>query len=137
VLTPWPPDCDTQTQSRLFVRQFAHRVASDPLLGPTFPGQHHTPADCEYAWWEQALTGSLYTGRPLHREATPPFTPAQISRWCTLLEESLHDAFGGPAANEIKGHVLNLATMLAHWQLSQQCDDTGKGLLSEAITTAW
>ncbi|GAB3853872.1 hypothetical protein GCM10028822_23160 [Hymenobacter terrigena] len=120
------------------MRQFAHRVASDPLLSPAFPGQLHTPVDCEYAWWEQALTGSLYTGRPLHREATPPFTARQIGRWCTLLEESLHEAFGAAAATEIKGHVLNLATMLAHWQLSQQCAASEEeGRPSEALTTAW
>lgn len=102
------------------MRQFTHRVAGDTLLGGAFAGQPHTPDASEYAWWEQALTGSHYIGRPPRREAAPLFTPPQIERWCGLLEASLDEVFSGPTATEVKGHVLNLATMLAHWQLSQR-----------------
>ena len=133
VLTPWITDFNIPAQCRRFVRRFARRVAGDALLGRAFPSQRHPPAEGEYAWWEQALTGSHYTGRPLHREAGPPFTASQIGRWCSLLEESLYEAFGSPAASEVKGHVLNLATMLAHWQLNYQGTDTGQNQSMTAL----
>lgn len=126
MLTPWLTDVNIPTQYRRFVRRFARRVAGDALLGRAFFSQHHASAESEYAWWAQVLTGCHYTGRPLRREAAPVFTAPQIGRWCTLLEESLQEALGGPTAAEVKGHVLNLATMLAHWQLSQQGTSEGQ-----------
>ena len=119
MLTSSLPNYINPTQQRRFVRQFTHRVAGDALLGCAFAGQPFPPDDGEYTWWEQALTGGHYTGRPLHRDAVPLFTAQQIERWCRLLEASLDEVFSGPTAAEVKGHVLNLATMLAHWQRSQ------------------
>lgn len=120
MLTSCIPTRINLTRQRRFVRQFTHRVADDTLLGCAFAGQPFPPDDGEYAWWEQALTGGHYTGRPLHRDAVPLFTAQQIGRWCGLLEASLDEVFSSPTAAEVKGHVLNLATMLAHWQLSQR-----------------
>lgn len=127
------PDCISPKQFRRFVRLFTHRVAGDALLSPAFPGPHHAPAAGEYAWWEQALAGRHYTGRPPHREATPPFTARQIGRWCSLLETSLDETLSDPGAAEAKGLVLNLATMLAHWQLNQQ----GVGTAAGQLPVAW
>ncbi|MDO7852463.1 hypothetical protein [Hymenobacter convexus] len=117
----------TPAQCQRFVREFAQRVVGDALLGRAFPARPRTPHGSEYAWWEQALVGAHYTGRPLHRETAPLFTASQIERWCSLLETNLDEAFGEAAAGEAKGHVLNLATMLAHWELSQPAGGLRQG----------
>ncbi|MBD2721059.1 globin family protein [Hymenobacter armeniacus] len=116
MLTPRFSDCISPLQCRRFVHQFAHRVAGDALLGRAFPRPHHAPDGGECAWWEQALLGNRYTGRPLQRDAAPLFTASQLERWCRLLETSLDEALDVLVAAEAKGHVLNLATMRAYWQ---------------------
>jgi truncated hemoglobin YjbI len=122
---------------RSFVRHFANQLAGDALLGRAFPGKHPLSADGEYAWWEEALAGRHYTGRPLHREAAPPFSAQQIGRWCNLLEGSLDQAFSDSVAAEAKGHVLNLATMLAHWQLTHRGMGKKAVRQPETLAVAW
>ena len=137
MLTNCLSECKTSEVCRNFVRHFANQLAGDALLGRAFPGMHHLPDEGEYAWWEEALAGSHYTGRPLHREAAPPFSAQQIGRWCNLLEVSLDEAFSESVAAEVKGHVLNLATMLAHWQLTHQGTGTKAVRQPEALAAAW
>jgi truncated hemoglobin YjbI len=121
VLPPWLPDSTSPVRLRRFVRQFANRVADDALLSTVFPGGHQPLAQRMYAWWEQALSGLCYTGRPPGHEPAKPLTAQHFVRWCGLLEASLNEEFSGPLAMVAKGHVLNVGTMVAHWQLTRQC----------------
>ena len=74
------------------------------------------------------------SGDAVFRAAASLALAFMLWAWVTTQRFVVNTTVGGPAATEIKGHVLNLATMLAHWQLNQQCDDTGQGQPSEELT---
>jgi truncated hemoglobin YjbI len=101
------------------------RLANDDVLSPVFGGT--TNADSlgasheeeQQAWWDAALAGECYQGRPLRATHVPPYIGPLYERWCRLLKNTFDKNFDGPEATAAQGHVLNLATMLAHWQLAQ------------------
>ncbi|GAB3847173.1 hypothetical protein GCM10028822_08190 [Hymenobacter terrigena] len=117
--THLPSDLATPSQRHRFVELFAARIAEDELLGPVFGGAGHLTRR-EYAWWEQALTGMRYYGRLLADTAGQLPCSTYFERWCKVLETTFRQYFHGPDAAEAQGHVLNVATMLGHWQLARQ-----------------
>ncbi|GAA4385850.1 hypothetical protein [Hymenobacter koreensis] len=124
MVTSLLPDLNTPAQRRYFVRLFADRTAADSLLGPAFArtqaaGFRYVSAQ-EYAWWETALTGSRYTGRPPHSSCPETFNAQLFARWCRVLDTTLDEHFHGPLASAAKGYVRNTSSMLAHLQLARQ-----------------
>ena len=116
MVTPSFSDLATPAQRQRFVDLFAARIAGDKLLGPAFGVPRHITLR-EYAWWEQALTGRCYQGRLLGEIPGQPPCGTYFVRWCAQLESIFKNHFYGPHAAEARGYVLNVATMLAHWQL--------------------
>jgi hypothetical protein len=115
------PDLDTPALRRHFVNLFTARIAKDDVLGLAFSRPfeteiHYVSAQ-EYAWWELALTGDWYQGQPGHAQ---PHAGPLFARWCQLLKNTFYENFSGPQTTDAQGHVLNLATMLAHRHLTQQ-----------------
>ncbi|GAB2955182.1 hypothetical protein GCM10027048_21100 [Hymenobacter coalescens] len=112
------PDLSSPLERRRFARLFTARVADDALLGPVF-GRPQEPAQAEYEWWERALAGHCYLGRPPHGGHWP-CSEAQVRRWRQLLTATFRSAFAGPQAAEAEARLLNEAAMRGHWQLTQR-----------------
>jgi truncated hemoglobin YjbI len=123
------PDLDTPARRQQLVSQFMDRLANDALLCPVFGNSMtadrpvSSPAE-QQAWWDAALAGECYQGRPLRATHVHPYTGPLYERWCQLLKNTFDRNFEGPEATAAQGHVLNLATMLSHWRLAQQDDYT-------------
>lgn len=119
------PDLDTPARRQLLVSQFMDRLSNDealsPVFGSTMNANHLGAVQPEQqAWWDSVLAGECYQGRPLRTTHMHPYTGPLYERWCQLLKNTFDSNFDGPEATTAQGHVLNLATMLAHWQLAQQ-----------------
>ncbi|QIL74889.1 hypothetical protein [Hymenobacter sp. HDW8] len=118
------PDLDTPARRQQLVSQFMDRLANDELLSSVFGNSINAdgsaaPAEHQ-AWWDSALAGECYQGRPLRATHVHPYTGPLYERWCQLLKNTFDRNFEGPEATAAQGHVLNLATMLSHWRLAQQ-----------------
>lgn len=115
------PDLETPRQRRRFVRLFLTRLSADQTLNPAFHGPHspQRPTAQEYAWWERALTGTRYHGRPTPAFTQPQLLAPQFSNWCQHLKKTFTSHFCGPGATAAQGQVLDFATMLAHARLRQ------------------
>ena len=113
------PDLGTPAQRRRFARLFSARVATDEQLSQAFSGAAGLGAitQQEYAWWEQALTGAHYHGRPLYSANGLLHCADLFGHWCHLLKTTLHEYFRGTQATDAQAHVLNFATMLTHQRL--------------------
>ena len=119
------PDLDTPARRQQLVSQFMDRLANDQVLSSVFgnPMNAYSRSAAQQeqqAWCESALAGECYQGRPLRASHVHPYTGPLYERWCQLLKNTFDRNFEGPEATAAQGHVLNLATMLAHWQLAQQ-----------------
>ncbi|GAB3242420.1 hypothetical protein GCM10027346_38650 [Hymenobacter seoulensis] len=103
---------------------FTARVADDALLGPLFcPASglaSVAAAGPEYAWWELALTGHSYCGRPSSHFRHNPLSAAHLARWCYLLDDTLALNFSGPLSRAAGAALRNMAAMGTHWQLVSQ-----------------
>ncbi|TGE23882.1 hypothetical protein E5K00_01310 [Hymenobacter aquaticus] len=119
--TPLFPDLSSTAQRRRFTRLFGARLAADALLGSWFGPVAPAAAGAEAAWWELALTGNSYCGRP-SRPSLPdaPLMPALLARWCQLLDDTMTENFAGPRAQAARAGLRNLATMRTHWLLTHQ-----------------
>lgn len=119
------PDLDTPARRQQLISQFMDRLANDEVLSSVFGNpmnaySRNTAHKEQQAWWESALAGECYQGRPLRATHVHPYIGPLYERWCRLLKNAFDRNFDGPEATAAQAHVLNLATMLAHWQLAQQ-----------------
>ncbi|UOQ96473.1 hypothetical protein MUN81_14625 [Hymenobacter sp. 5317J-9] len=130
------PDFSGPARHRRFVRLFTDRIAHDALLSAFFPDAQPLPSRREYDWWEKALAGQLYTGRPPGHQCGPWPTADHLAHWCRLLEMTLDEEFAGPQATAAKCHVLNLGTLLAQWQLMQTVGSAGSAQPPRSVLAA-
>lgn len=117
-------DLSSPALRRRFVALFTARVATDPLLGslfcPVSNRASRTVTGPEYAWWELALTGHSYCGRPRSFTNNTPLTATHLARWSQLLDDTLAENFAGPLTQAARTALRNLAAMRTHWQLVSQ-----------------
>ncbi|MCB2379201.1 hypothetical protein LGH70_16500 [Hymenobacter sp. BT635] len=125
-------DLSCTAQCRRFARLFTARLATDTLLGPLFSPAREEASTAEYAWWELALTGRSYHGRPTSGTHDTPLTAAHLARWCQLLDDTLAANFTGPLTQAARAALRNLATMRTHWQLVGQRRPVALNLMDPA-----
>jgi truncated hemoglobin YjbI len=118
-------DLDTPAQRQRFIDHFAARLAEDAALSSVF-GEARSTSHCfitqkrEQAWWASMLAGTFYQGRPLRNSHSLPHIGTLFSRWCHVLKKTINEYFHGPQAAAAQGHMLNVATMLAHCDFIQR-----------------
>ncbi|AYA36019.1 hypothetical protein D3Y59_02475 [Hymenobacter oligotrophus] len=106
---------------KAFVHDLYRRIGLDAMLRPLFgepAGLTRVPQPEEVYWfWESALQGACYEGRPFPRQQPLPHLLAVFGRWQQVLAETLDAHYPRPQAEELKAKTTNLAVMLQHHNL--------------------
>ncbi|UYZ59707.1 globin family protein [Hymenobacter latericus] len=103
---------------KAFVHDLYRRISLDAMLRPLF-GDAASLArvpqpDLVYLFWESAMQGSCYEGRPFPRPQPVPHLLAAFGRWQQVLAETLDAHFPRHQADELKARTANLALLLQH-----------------------
>jgi hemoglobin len=105
---PSVPDLDSREHIDALLVAFYDQALEDEVLGPVFRAARmelvsHLPRIA--AFWEKTLLGTgHYDGRPMqvhrHLMQTAGLAERHFARWLQLWQESIHESFAGPRADQ-------------------------------------
>ncbi|MEL6536960.1 MAG: group III truncated hemoglobin [Bacteroidota bacterium] len=115
------PDIQNRQDLEVLLNAFYQRATTDELIGYLFTEiaqldlEEHLPVIADF--WESVLFGThVYQGNPMQKHLVmntqEPLLPQHFERWLSLWQNTVHEHFTGPKAEEAISRATHIAALM-------------------------